>query len=69
MSKVTIKTAAALLETSEQGARELIKRGKIPGACCWGSKKHLTYYITEEQIRNFKREVEKWEERTETVGA
>ena len=53
MKALTIKEAAPLLQTSPQGVRELIKNNKIPGACCWGSDKHLTYYITDEQINRF----------------
>ena len=53
--RVSIRQAAPLLETSEQGVRELVKRNMIPGACCWGSKKHMTYYITTEQIERFKK--------------
>ena len=52
--KVTIREAAPLLETSPQGVRELIKNNKIQGACCWGSDKHRTDYITEEHIKRFK---------------
>lgn len=53
MKSLTIKEAAPMLQTSAQGVRELIKHNKIPGACCWGSKKHMTYYITDEQIKKF----------------
>lgn len=51
MAKVLkIREAAKRLQVGEQAAREMIKAGHIPGASCWGSKKHMTYYITDEQI-------------------
>lgn len=51
MSEVlTIKEAAPILKVGEQAVREMIKAGLIQGACCWGSDKHRTYYITKEQI-------------------
>ena len=52
---LTIKEAAPLLQTSEQGVREMIKAGCIKGACCWGSDRHRTYYVTDQQIKNFMR--------------
>ena len=52
---LSIKQAAVLLEVGDQAAREMIKARLIPGACCWGSEKHRTYYITDEQIKRFKK--------------
>ena len=49
---LSIKQAAPLLGVGEQGVREMVKAGCIAGACCWGSEKHRTYYITLEQIEN-----------------
>ena len=50
---LTIRQAAPLLQVGEQAVREMIKAGLIKGACCWGSDKHRTYYITDSQIANF----------------
>lgn len=58
---LTIKEAAPLLKVGEQAVREMIKAGCIKGACCWGSDKHRTYYITDEQILNMQRGKEEHE--------
>jgi len=50
---LSIKQAAELLQVGEQAVREMIKAGCIPGACAFGSKKHLRYYITDSQIQSF----------------
>lgn len=54
-----IKEAAPLLEVSEESVRQMIQNGLIAGAGCWksthGKGKNRTYYITDEQIKNFKR--------------
>lgn len=56
MAKVlSIREAAPLLKVGEQAVREMIKAGLIKGACCWGSEKHRTYYITKEQIENMQK--------------
>ena len=50
MKKLSIREAALMLQTSEQGVRELIKKGAIKGAAWYGSEKHRNYYITDGQI-------------------
>lgn len=52
---LSIREAAPILEVGEQAVREMIKAGLIRGACCWGSEKHRTYYITKEQIENMQK--------------
>jgi hypothetical protein len=52
MKRLTIKEAARLMQTSEQAVRIMIQLNRISGATCYGSNKHRTYYITDEQIYN-----------------
>ena len=55
MRRLSIKEAARLMQTSEQAVRIMIQLDRISGATCYGSKKHRTYYITDEQIFNMTR--------------
>ena len=50
---LTIKEAAKLLNVGVQAVRIMIQQNKIPGACCYGSDNHRTYYITDAQIERF----------------
>ena len=58
MEKITIKTAASMLGVSEQAARVMIQNERIPGATCYGPKCRRTYYVTDEQVKNFMKGVQ-----------
>lgn len=51
--RITVHEAAEMLQCSDQMVRMLVQLGKIPGAVCYGPKCRRTYYITEEQVKNF----------------
>ena len=70
MKKLSIKEAAQLMQTSEQAVRMMIQLGRIAGATCYGSKKHRTYYITDEQIFNMTQgyKGEQGDEETQEIG-
>jgi len=51
--RITIKEAAEYLEMPEQGVREHIKKGYF--GSFYGKEGHRAYYVTDEQVRKFKK--------------
>ena len=59
MKRITTKEAAQMLNVGEQAIRMMVQLEKIPGAICYGPKSHRTYIITDEQIKNLMKGVER----------
>lgn len=59
MKRITTKEAAQMLNVGEQAIRMMVQLEKIPGAICYGPKSRRTYIITDEQIKNLMKGVER----------